>query len=100
MIFQNVAAYSYICTYVLSAQPCIVWEGKMFIEYIIHTQEEGSLKWGDQPQTKKLSVIEAVDVDGISCKVTSQTRQRKDKFLQSYIARATRSCAPKEVTLV
>ena len=33
MIFQNVATYSYICTYVLNAQPCIVWEGKMFIEY-------------------------------------------------------------------
>ena len=39
MIFQNVATYSYICTYVLNAQPCIVWEGKMFIEYIIHTQD-------------------------------------------------------------
>ena len=33
MIFQNVATYSYICTYVLNVQPCIVWEGKMFIEY-------------------------------------------------------------------
>ena len=33
MIFQIVATYSYICTYVLNAQPCIVWEGKMFIEY-------------------------------------------------------------------
>ena len=39
MIFQNVATYSYICTYVLNAQPCIVWEGKMFIEYSIHTQD-------------------------------------------------------------
>ena len=43
MIFQNVATYSYICTYVLNAQPCIVWEGKMFIEYIIHTQEGGGV---------------------------------------------------------
>ena len=40
MIFQNVATYSYICTYGLNARPCIVWEGKMFIEYMIHTQEK------------------------------------------------------------
>ena len=39
MIFQNVATYSYVCTYGLNAQPCIVWEGKMFIEYSIHTQD-------------------------------------------------------------